>query len=815
MAPIYKTLLRCDIINYVYGIKDWINRRSLMTDIYWTGPRESDCKDADSLIKGSATLYGENVNGNSAFCKNAPIRVNHNSYSVEASDFILNWQLEKIRHDPNCRFMAYNPNCVFGAPESVVKRTLCLNDESLMRKLDNKIELRKLIKNLVPLLPEAILKGRQCSLSYLRRMFVGFDSFVIQEPVSSGGQGTYLFDENSKTSIEKHISPEGDYLVTAYQESNIPVNVHAVIFDDRIQLLPASVQIICAENHRLLYRGADYIAFAQIDTILKKQFLNGSEKICKLLQKKGYRGIIGVDAMIVGREVYYLELNNRFQGSSFLINKELHKQGLPSLQEMNLHAFQGQKLEKCVVEKLQKLVVPYSFYTYLAEPDNQHAKFLFRRIQNGKVEGIEEVISEGYDESQPAEAYATLFSVVFRSNICSICDRNTSVRIHQNIKGTSATWDNKIISHDWTAIKTALINQGAIITDSAKQYIERHGKMRSGTYYSLDLFVKGIYMNCPLYVKYTQLSPFEIVFDDERNSLSLVYYGHFVVDVDYDVKKAFPVETLSSGVSIEEICFMATDRLRLQNSPICTFPKHHVACKFCEANGICNHFSEDDILEAIDIVCKSSSVEFRHILIGGLSNDVGKEIETIKKMCVQIRKYTDKPIYLMCLPPKAANVKEYFNAGVTEFGFNLEVFDRDLARKYMPGKGAIPIERYYEALSAAVECVGKTGNVRCAFIAGLEPMSSLLEGIETVCKMGVAPIISVFRPIPGTEMENVIPPDDEWLMELLVKGESICRKYGLSMGPDCPACRNNTLSYAHVNEIEQIYSDRWRRNESK
>ena len=81
--------------------------------------------------------------------------------------------------------------------------------------------------------------------------------------------------------------------------------------------------------------------------------------------------------------------------------------------------------------------------------------------------------------------------------------------------------------------------------------------------------------------------------------------------------------------------------------------------------------------------------------------------------------------------------------------------------------------------------------------------------------MGVAPIISVFRPIPGTEMENVIPPDDEWLMELLVKGESICRKYGLSMGPDCPACRNNTLSYAHVNEIEQIYSDRWRRNESK
>lgn len=786
-----------------------------MNNIYWTGPRESDCKDAGKLIKGSATFYGDNTNGNNAFCKNAKIRVNHNLYSTDASAFILNWQLRKIEEDPTCRFMAYNPNCVFGAPDSVVKRTLCLNDENLMRKVDNKIQFRKMIEGIVPLLPAKIICGKKCSLSVLKKIFVGFDSFVIQDPVSSGGQGTYVLNSKSETVITKLISPEVEYSVTAYQKNNIPVNVHAVIFDDRIQLLPGSVQIVCAENHRLLYRGADYITFKQIDPILQRRFLDGSKKICGLLQEEGYRGIVGVDAMIVDNEVYYLELNNRFQGSSFLINKELHNQGLPSLQEMNLRAFQGQKIEENVVEKLQKLVVPYSFFTYLAEPDNQHSQFLFCRFQNSKVDEVEEVISEGYEECQPAEAYATLYSVVFRSNICSICDRNTSVRIHQNIKGTSATWDNKIISHDWTAIKTALINQGAIITDGAKQYIERHGKMRSGTYYSLDLFVKGIYMNCPLYVKYTQLSPFEIVFDNERNSLSLVYYGHFVVDVDYDVKKAFPVETLSSGVSIEEICFIATDRLRLQNSPICTFPKHHVACKFCEANGICNHFSEDDILEAIDIVCKSSSVEFRHILIGGLSNDVGKEIETIKKMCVQIRKYTDKPIYLMCLPPKADNVKEYFNAGVTEFGFNLEVFDRDLARKYMPGKGAIPIERYYEALSAAVECVGKTGNVRCAFIAGLEPMSSLLEGIETVCKMGVAPIISVFRPIPGTEMENVIPPDDEWLMELLVKGESICRKYGLSMGPNCPACRNNTLSYAHVNEIEQIYSDRWRRNESK
>ena len=764
-----------------------------MEKIYWTGPRESDYRDTGDLIQGSATFYGDNKSGNSAYCSSAAVRVNHNLYSSAASDFILRWQLQKIEQEPNCRFMTYNPNCVFGAPQSIVERTLCLNDESLMHRLDSKIEFRKMVAGMVPLMPEIILQGKECSYAALQGQskFSGFDSFVIQEPVSSGGQGTYLLDKENASLVQKFITPEAQYIVTAYQKQNIPINLHAVIFDEAIQLLPASVQIICAENYRLLYRGADYITYTEIAQSLRNKFLDGSKKICRRLQKEGYRGVVGIDAMIVENSIYYLEVNNRFQGSSLLLNKALHKQGLPSLPMMNLCAFQGKALEKRVSDGIQELEVPYSFYTYLAEPDSQHAQFLFHRFQHEKeIQHVEEVITDGYDENQQKEPYATLFSVVFNSNICSLCNRNASVRLHQNIRGTSAAWDKKIYGHDWTAIKIALINQGALITEGAKRYIEHHGKIRSGTYCSLDLFVDGIYMNCPLYLKYTQLSPLEIVFNSEREGLDLTYYKQFVANVAYDVKKALPIERLSSGASIEEICFLATDRLSLQNSPVDTFSKHHVACRFCGANGIRNHFSEDDILEAIDVVCQSKDVKFRHILIGCLFNDVGKEIGLIQKMCACIRKHTNKPIYLVCLPPKAEHVKECYKAGVTEFGFTLEVFDRALARECMPGKGAIQIERYFEAFAAATECVGETGNVRCVFIAGLEPMDSLLKGIEVVCKMGVEPILSVFRPIPGSEMENLIPPTNEWLMELLWKSEAICRQYGLNLDPDCPVCRN-------------------------
>ena len=130
----------------------------------------------------------------------------------------------------------------------------------------------------------------------------------------------------------------------------------------------------------------------------------------------------------------------------------------------------------------------------------------------------------------------------------------------------------------------------------------------------------------------------------------------------------------------------------------------------------------------------------------------------------------------------------------------MELYDRTLALRYMPGKGRISRERYLNALSWAAECVGKMGAVRCSFIAGLEPMESLLEGVEAVCRLGAAPILSPFRPVPFTDMQDVVPPSNEWFLELTQRAEEICRHYSLTLGPSCPACRNNTLTIVEPRE---------------
>lgn len=787
-----------------------------MSDLYWNGPRESDIEYTGDLFSGSCTFFGSNNGNNSAFCSINEIRINHNIYNTEAADFIQNWQLELIKKKPDCRFMSYNPNWVYAAPSVIVERTVCLNEGKLMSYLDNKIQFRKLFGNIVPMIPMMILTGAQLlSDGHSKCAALGeFDYFIAQDPFASGGEGTFVFRDASELSAQ--IGLQKKYIVTGYLENNISVNIHAIIYDNTVVLFPGSVQIIQKGNGRLLYRGADYITYKKISLDVRLRFENKCRELLKKVQEFGYRGIIGVDAIIVGNEVLFMEINNRFQGSSVVLGKALMECGAPSLQSMNLDAFSHVNPCGDILEKIKNLIVPYSIYMFMNEADGIHSKYIYKYATSEKH--VAAILSEGYDPDQVTERYALQYSIIFNTNITDIVkaiDENRvkyAIRVYPNLVAPSNHWMKLIGNGNLTMLKIALINRGVVLTQRAKEFIHNSGGMREGTYLSLDLFIRGTYMNSPLYVKFNSLSPFRIDLNGTEDGLILMLYDETIEDVQYDRQTILPDKVNEASDKADRILFFATDRLRIQNNSYCTFFRHGVVCKFCEANGMENNFTEQEILGSLRALFTSCDrPRFRHILIGGLSNEVGMEKSVIIHICNTIRNFTDMPIYLMCLPPKEEDIKEYVEAGITEFGFNLEIYNRNIAALYMPGKGRIPIDRYINAIKEAVRLVGKTGNVRSAFIVGLEPMESLLKGIEDLCKLGAVPILSVFRPIPGTEMENVIPPDDDWLYSLTCKAEAICRQYGLTLGPACPACRNNTLTIVNEGEVFSIDSSDWSR----
>ena len=126
----------------------------------------------------------------------------------------------------------------------------------------------------------------------------------------------------------------------------------------------------------------------------------------------------------------------------------------------------------------------------------------------------------------------------------------------------------------------------------------------------------------------------------------------------------------------------------------------------------------------------------------------------------------------MSLPPNDIfYVDKYVEAGVDEIAFNLELFDRQLALEYMPGKGKISLNEYVSKLERAASLIPKTGNVRTMLMVGLEKTENTLAAIHFLTEKGIQPMISIFRPTPNCRLSYIVQPSNEELYNLFIEAE--------------------------------------------
>lgn len=750
------------------------------------GPREQDFEYTNGFFSGSITLYGRNCHSNVSYCGSRKERINHNVFSPDQAAFVIAEMKKQVEEDPTVRFMSYDPNQAFDCGEDLVRRTVCLNDKALMDKLNHKISFRQWAQSCCAVHHSDLLPGEECTYFQLTKRYGDYDSFVVQADSAYGGEGTFLLNARNDDKIQALITPHGRYLVSPYIQNNVPVNIHAMIYSDSILLFPTSIQIMRPHDTKLLYHGADFLAVAQADPEALQKFRQSMLALCQRLQAEGYRGVTGVDGMLVGQDAYVLEMNNRFQGSTPLLNLALHEAGLPSMQELNYEAFTQAQPNVCV----QNLLVPFSCYTYVANEEGLRPAGHLRYFERDP--DVVYIRDDGLCYNQPIAPVASLERVVFRTNIVSVTSQG-SVILHPNIEDPEPWWIHKIQEEkDPLFLKIALINQGVFLPDETARFLSAHGGMREGVYNAVDITVDGLVVNSAVRVKFAPLSPFSL--ELEETSLVLCYCGRKIAPAEIQTADALQDAPLSGVSKVRDICLLATDRVRIQHATNCYFKRNGLGCKFCEVENHEFSFSQADIFSAIDAYI-DSPYPFRHFLIGGRSDTPDREPAEMLSILRHIRSRGEWPIYVMCVPPLDLDVLQQFkDAGVTEIAMNLEIWDPTLARRWMPGKGSIPRSDYLRALERAAELWGRSGVVRSAFVVGLEPEVSLLAGIEAVCQAGAAPILSVFRPIPGTEGECLVPPDNRRLLSIYQQAVAICARYGLAPGPTCVPCQNNTLS---------------------
>ena len=343
-----------------------------MNDVVWVGIRESEIENVD-FINNSINIFGNNKNSLQNIYN---VSINHNDYKNDKiiGEYYNNQIKNILLKDSNTKFMYYSQIYSY---EDIKKggnldKVINLKDQKIIDFLNSKFESKAFFKEYVPVLDYEIKKGGSIDYKSYNTRF-NCKRFVVQNDDSSGGFGTLLLDEQNYENLK--LESNSNYMITKYCDENIPINTHVLISNDKIIIFPSSIQIIEVQNNRLTYKGCDFIAYKNIiSDDINKKVRNYTNLIAKILKEKGYRGILGIDSIVYQNEVYFMEVNPRYQNSSTILNMGLKDSDLPSLQELEYKIFTNEN-----INNIFDFDVNYSSYL-IEEGDNNKSSDDFIKI---------------------------------------------------------------------------------------------------------------------------------------------------------------------------------------------------------------------------------------------------------------------------------------------------------------------------------------------------------------------------------------------------------------------------------------------------
>ncbi len=175
------------------------------------------------------------------------------------------------------------------------------------------------------------------------------------------------------------------------------------------------------------------------------------------------------------------------------------------------------------------------------------------------------------------------------------------------------------------------------------------------------------------------------------------------------------------------------------------------------------------------------------VLSGGAlpPSERGNMIEHIERIMTQFRESLDKKILSQLhiapnvYPPE--DFEEMYvwkDLGVNAAEFDMEVMDPAYFKAICPGKSkAYPHELWKEAQDFAVEIFGRGRGVYQSLVTGIEPMDSLIKGVEERISKGIYSCPLFFVPTPGTPYAQFRPPTADWFVKANKKMADIYFRY--------------------------------------
>ena len=155
-------------------------------------------------------------------------------------------------------------------------------------------------------------------------------------------------------------------------------------------------------------------------------------------------------------------------------------------------------------------------------------------------------------------------------------------------------------------------------------------------------------------------------------------------------------------------------------------------------------------------------------------------------------------------PDDFKEMYKWKDLGVNAAEFDLEVMDPAYFKAICPGKSkAFPHEHWKAAQEAAVEVFGRGRGAFQSLVTGIEPMSSLVEGVEERISKGVYSAPLTFIPMPGSPYAQFRLPTAQWFVEANEKMADSYFRYADTLDVNLltdnrPGFTRVGLSYPHI-----------------
>jgi putative N-acetyltransferase (TIGR04045 family) len=176
------------------------------------------------------------------------------------------------------------------------------------------------------------------------------------------------------------------------------------------------------------------------------------------------------------------------------------------------------------------------------------------------------------------------------------------------------------------------------------------------------------------------------------------------------------------------------------------------------------------------------SVRISHVVLtAGTAEPPGSEIDYMADCAAAVKQSCGLPIHVQFAPPEEmSRMVVLKDAGVDTVGIHVESFDPDILARMAPAKAQIGMTRYESAWKEAVSLFG-ANQVSSFLIVGLgERPETIVWGSEFLADLGVYPFVVPLRPIPGSRMQDGIPPDPETMKAIYSSVADILSQKGMS-----------------------------------